>query len=171
MELMLTKEVNVMTRMLEDAGFEVQVASVSGQPIVGTATTLKPDLKLADVKIEDYVGFILPCMAAQNAEKEVPPEAVEVVKRAAAQGKPLAAQVSGVIILGKAGVLNGKDYAIYPDYRFFIPTGATWKGAGVVEDGSITTSGSCPYGERHAGQTDGTVELTQRFIAALEAAH
>jgi hypothetical protein len=44
----LTKEVVVMISMLEEAGFEVVVASNLGQPFVGSTVTLKPDLKLAD---------------------------------------------------------------------------------------------------------------------------
>ena len=60
---MLTKEVGVMVDMLEKAGYKVVVASASGQPITGGATTLKPDLKLADVNVDDYAGIVLPCMA------------------------------------------------------------------------------------------------------------
>jgi putative intracellular protease/amidase len=168
MELMLTKEINVMVRMLEEAGFKVEVASVSGKPITGYATTLEPDLKLADVKVEDYVGFIVPCMAAGDLEASVgePPEAVEVVKKAGAQGKPLAAQLSGVIILDRAGVLAGKQFAIRYDMRIFVH-GGTYSGEGVVQDGNITTSGSCPYTEKYGGKPDTTAELTKQFIASL----
>ena len=67
---MLTKEVGVMVSMLEKAGYKVVVASASGQPITGGATTLKPDLKLADVKVDDYAGFMFPCMAV---DMELPP--------------------------------------------------------------------------------------------------
>ena len=40
MELMLTKEVAVMVGMLEKAGYKAVVASASGKPITGGATTL-----------------------------------------------------------------------------------------------------------------------------------
>ena len=85
------------------------MASASGQPITGGATTLKPDLKLADVKVDDYAGLVFPCMAVPDAW-EPPPESVEIAKKAVAQGKPVAAQVGGVATLAAAGVLNGKQY-------------------------------------------------------------
>jgi putative intracellular protease/amidase len=171
MELMLTKEVNKMARMLEDAGFQVKVATVSGQPLVGASTTLAPDLRLEDVRVEDYVGFMVPCMAAGNTEAslQVPPEALQVVKEAAVQGKPLAAQLSGVIILDSAGVLEGKQFAIRYDMRLRVH-GGTFSGDGVVQDGNITTSGSCPYTEKYGGNPDTTVELTQKFIESMRGA-
>ena len=46
LELMLTKEVGVMVGMLEKAGFDVEVATASGAPIVAETSTLKPNLKL-----------------------------------------------------------------------------------------------------------------------------
>ena len=48
LDYMLTNEVNVMTKMLEEAGFEVVVASPSGQSLTGEEHTLSPDLRLAD---------------------------------------------------------------------------------------------------------------------------
>jgi putative intracellular protease/amidase len=160
---MLTQEVGVMMSMLQKAGFKVVVASPSGQPITGGTATLKPDMKLADVKVEDYAGFILPCMAIDTA----PPEAVEIVRKAAALGKPIAAQNSSVVlILAKAGVLTGKQFAMYPGYEIYVPEGI-YKGAGVVQDGNIITSGTCP---NYASGTrpDGTAELTQKLIDSLK---
>ena len=70
-ELMLTKEVGVMTDLLEQAGFEVVVATASGQPMVAGAATVKADLKLEDVDIDDYSGVIIPCMGV-GLEAETP---------------------------------------------------------------------------------------------------
>jgi putative intracellular protease/amidase len=154
-ELMLTKEVNVMLDMLEKAGLKVLVATDSGQPIAGSTTTLKPDLKLSDVKVEDYAGVILPCMAAGSApdSDRIPPDAVEIVKKAVVQGKPVAAQDSAIEILLKAGVLGGKQFAN--------------KGMGAVQDGNIITAGSCPYLAETPGNPDTTTELTQEFIDTI----
>ncbi|MDB4442648.1 hypothetical protein N9219_04435, partial [bacterium] len=62
-ELMLKKEVGVMIQILRDEGFVVKVATASGATIVAPTSKLKPDMRLAEVKKEDYVGFIMPCMA------------------------------------------------------------------------------------------------------------
>jgi putative intracellular protease/amidase len=177
LELMLTKEVNVMVGMLEKAGFEVEVATASGEPIVAETLTLKPDLKLVEVKVDEYAGFIMACMAVGILPPPPqPPEAVAIVKQAAAQEKPIAAQFGTVQILAEAGVRKGKRYAFLYD-----PLGARhgprkgprfvdaiYSGENVVQDGNIITSGVCPYIGRQQNQRDGTAELAQKLIAELK---
>jgi putative intracellular protease/amidase len=165
MELMLTKEVGVMKSMLEKAGYKVVIASASGQPLVGSVTTITPDLKLTDVKIDDYSGVILPCMAA-GSDAPIPPEAVEIVKKVVTQGKPIAAQATSLFIMSAAGALDGKQYAMYSEWANFNTSGI-YKGEGVVQDGNMITSGICPFMARLTGETDGTTELTQKFIDTL----
>lgn len=177
-ELMLKKEVGVMTQMLRDAGFVVNVATASGETIVAPTSKLKPDMKLAEVKKEDYIGFIMPCMAVGGIPgPPVAPEAVAIVKHAVAEGKPVAAQFGSVIILAQAGVLKGKKYAFLDDplkpTSFRTVTDprfedAIYSGWDVVQDGSIITSGVCPYLEKMTGLPDGTTKLTQAFIDELK---
>jgi putative intracellular protease/amidase len=145
MELMLTKEVGVMVSMLEHAGYRVVVASPSGQPFKGKSTTLTPNLRLIDVKISDYAGVVVPCLEADFLAIMAarPFEAVELVKSAAAQNKPVAGQVAGVQVLAKAGVLKGKHFAQAACYEH-APDGI-YEGVGVVRDGNIITSGICPF--------------------------
>jgi putative intracellular protease/amidase len=121
-ELMLTKEVGVMTSMLKDAGYEIVVANTSGATIRAPSMTLKPDLILAEVKVDDYVGIIMACMGVgMYPGPPVSPEAVTIVKQAIVDGKPVAAQAGSVIILAEAEVLKGKQVrtfsrtAIYPN--------------------------------------------------------
>jgi putative intracellular protease/amidase len=177
-ELMLKKEVGVMTQILRDEGFVVKVATASGSTIVAPTSKLKPDMRLAEVKKEDYVGFIMPCMAVGAFPgPPVAPEAVAIVKHAVAEGKPLAAQFGSVVILAQAGVLKGKKYAFLDDP--LKPTAwrtvtdprfvdAIYSGRGVVQDGNIITSGICPYLEARMNYPDGTTKLTQAFIDELK---
>ena len=176
LDLMLTKEVGVMTDMLQKAGFKVVVANVSGQPIEGLIKKLKPELKLSEVKVDDYAGFILPCMAVgMFPSPPVSPVAVSIVKQAVAKGKPVAAQLGSVNILAEAGVLKGKRYAFVQDPLNPLPPnekgsrfkGAIYSGRGVVQDGMIITSGICPAMEAATGMRDCTPELTRAFIAKL----
>lgn len=167
LELMLNSEVGVMTSLLQQAGFEVTVASPSGQPIVAATKTLKPDLKLSDVKIADYVGFVIPCL---GVTKELPADFVPAVKDAIARGKPVAAQSGGVGALAKAGVLSGRKYALanVPD----IATSpqfkdAVYSGTAIVQDGKIITSGICPMMAKATGLPNGTSRLTQALIDEL----
>jgi protease I len=166
MEFMLKNEVGVMVNNLEKAGFDVVFASPSGKPVVGGATTLTPDLKLADVKVDDYLGLILPCMAV-DLELRRDPDAIRVVKEAAAIGKPIAAQLGGILTLSDAGILDGKQFAMLSEASSLVPNGI-YKGEGVVQDGNIITSGICPLMAKMGEGKDGTLELTQKFIDALK---
>jgi putative intracellular protease/amidase len=168
MEYMLINEVDVMTKMLEKAGYKVETASVSGEPISAGKTTITPDFKLADVKIKDYAGFIFPCMAVPMDET-IASQLLDFAKSAAATGKPIAAQTGGVQILYEAGLLNGKQIGIFNMMEEMFPKSLI-KGEGVVQDGNIITSGICPYLAREFGKTDGTTELTQKLIDALASA-
>ena len=64
LEYTLKAEVGVMEQMIEQSGLTVVIATVSGQPLITESVHLTPDLKLIDVDIADYSGFILPCMHA-----------------------------------------------------------------------------------------------------------
>lgn len=177
-ELMLNEEVLVMSRMLRFAGYKVEVATASGMTIVSPGEDLKPDMILAKVKKEEYAGFIMPCMAVGGIPgPPVAPEAVAIAKYAADEGKPLAAQYGSVVILAQAGVLKGKKYAFFSDPLKPVPwrkitdprfDDAIFSGRGVVQDGKIITSGTCPLLKRMSGLPDGTAELTQAFIEELK---
>jgi putative intracellular protease/amidase len=176
LDLMLSKQVAVMTELLQKAGFKVVVATVDGQPIEGVIYKLKPDLKLSEVKIDDYAGVILPCMATGLFPgPPISPIVVSIVKQAVAKGKPVAAPGGSPHILAEAGVLKGKRYAFMDDPlnpsppNQKVPTfeGAIYSGSGLVQDGNIITSGRCPNIEARTGLPDNTPELTGAFIAEL----
>ena len=163
-QYLVTNEAVVMKSMLEEAGFKVVIASVSGRPFLRGDITLEPDLKLAEVKIADYVGFIIPCMSIGTSPGK--PEEVAIAKQAVAEGKQVAAQRIAVVILAQARVLAGKRYSYESnptyDTRF---DEAIYGGNGVVQDGNIITSAYCPL---YYSSLDQTVELTQALIASLQ---
>ena len=169
-DLMLTKEVGVMTSMLKDAGFGIVVATRSGMPIIGSTSTLKPDIRLDQVDLNDYIGVVLPCMAVGGIPG--PPIAPETIA------------IGSVIILAHAGVLKGKKYAYPSDPTKMSPaipvldpkfSDAIYGGKDVIQDGVIITSGVCPYIEKRSKQAgmegfiDGTPELTRLLILSLKA--
>lgn len=161
MEYMLTNEVGRMTEILKQAGFEVVTASISGETIKVGTLTFKPDLMFEKVNPDDYAGFIFPCMVSDLAGSTV----VTFAKEVAGKGKPIAAQAGGVVILAKAGLLNGKKYALGadggndPDFK-----GGIYSGTGVVQDGNLITSGVCPWIAKESGMADGTERLTKTLI-------
>jgi len=177
LDLMLKMEVDVMTQLLKKAGFQVDIATTSGSPIIGPTQKIVKVLRLVDTKLDDYVGVIMPCMAVGAFPgPPVSQETVVIVKKALADGKPVAASTFSVIILAEAGLLKGKKYAFsrdplktdanfaFTDLRF---EGAIYDGPGVVQDGKIITSGACPWMEKGYGMQNKAAELTQTFIAAL----
>jgi len=169
LELMLDEETGVMKEMLESAGIEVVVATTSGEPMKAGSLVLEADLEIADAKASDYDGFILPCMAPEPGSP-LPSDVVTLIEEAYASGKPIAASRGSVVILGKAGVLEGKAYSYAsevdvnerPEFK-----GGTFMGTGITQDGNVTTAGICPLASRGLKLPDGTEDLTRRFIDSL----
>ena len=173
-DTMLTKEVGVMKSMLEKAGFKVVASATDGMPIKGSVVTFTPDLKLSDVKVNDYAGVMVACMGGGALPStSVSPIAVSIAKEAVTQGKPVAASHGSVIILAEAGALVGKRYGFWvdplgigrrPDDRF---TGAIYGGTGIVQDRNIITCGVCYQVSVDQGLTDCTADLIQALITTL----
>ena len=173
-DLSIQMEVGTMMVLLKKAGFGVDVTSVSGQDVSGRSQKIENLLRLSEVKLDDYVGVIIPCMGAEDVTS---PKMVTTVKDVLAKGKPIAASYGAVAVLAKAGVLKGRKFAFLRDPSdplfkgYFVMTdfeGATYSGPGVVQDGKIITGGACPISEAYQGIQNRTFELTQTFIAAIK---
>jgi putative intracellular protease/amidase len=177
LDLMIKMEVGVMKTLLNEAKLEVDIATSSGVSILGPTEKIEKVLQLSQIKLDNYVGVIMPCMAVGLFPgPPVSPEAIAIVKKALLDGKPVAAPIGSATILAEAGVLKGRKYAFARDPLKKTPTqnitdprfeGGIYSGPGVVQDGKIITSGACAYIERLYGLQDGTVELTKKFIAAI----
>jgi putative intracellular protease/amidase len=164
-DFMLSQEAAVMKLVLEDAGYPVVVATVDGQPAKGSSLTLKADVKMADVQVADYTGFIVPCMAAGTSP--IPVESVALLKKAMAAKKPVAAQNSAVLILNQAGATRGRKFAFEDDLASAVKEGV-YSGIGIVQDGNLVTSGTCPLMAMQLSKPDGTQELTRKLIALIK---
>lgn len=163
-EIMVTKEAEVMKRMLQEAGYVVEIAAPTMEPWGPSAIALQPDRKLSDVNVAEYRAIVIPCLGI--ASDALRPELASVIKAAAAAGTLLAGQNGGVIMLAKAGVLDGKRYAaieLVPEMGK-----GTYTGPGIVKDGRIITSGTCPgTAALYNGTEDGTQKLMEVVLAEL----
>jgi putative intracellular protease/amidase len=169
LEFMLRREVGVMKDVLERSGFKVTVATLDGRLLSAGPIRLQPDIKLSDVNVADYEGFIMPCMAAGTAGAEnIPPESVALVKKAISAGKPFAAQLGAVNALALSGLLKGKRYAYEQEQSGPGFEGAIYSGTGVVRDGLLLTSGMCPYMARERNMNDGTEQLATALAEAIK---
>ena len=135
LELMLTREVGVMKDLLQKSGFQVVVATASKRPLEAGDLKLQPDLELSNVRVSDYRGFIMPCMAT-SLEQPVSSEVSAIINEAAGKGKPVAAQTGSVVQLWQAGVLKGKKYALGQGLGVPPLADATYSGDGIVQ-GSV----------------------------------
>lgn len=168
LELMITKEAGVMREMLQKAGYQVEVGSLTGESWGTPPHILKADRKLSAVNVADYRGVVIPCLGIMPSELH--PDLAAVIKSAVEKGKPVAAQNGGVEMLAKAGVLSGKRYAASDLTASELRSGI-YSGSGVVKDGRIITSGMCPGMARgYRGVQDGTPRLMEMLIAELEQA-
>jgi len=168
---MLTHEVGKMSELLKQSGFEVTIATITGEVLKADSINVTPDIRLSEVNIDEYTGFIMPCMAPDDTI--VTSEEIDFVRKVVNEGKPIAAQTGAVLILAKAGVLNGKKFAfpkneidnpdMYPEFKSGI-----YSGNGVVQDGNIITSGICPMMAKMNFGKDGTAELTQKLIQEIK---
>src|SRR4030042_1568452 len=79
LDLMIKMEVGVMNVLLKGAGFEVDIATTSGQTILGPTQKIEKVLRLSEVNVNDYVGIIMACMAVgMFPGPPVSPEAVAI---------------------------------------------------------------------------------------------
>jgi putative intracellular protease/amidase len=167
LQYMLQHEVGVMKDILEKSGFNVEVATIDGLMLKTDSMSLQPDMKLSDVKVIDYVGFIMPCMAAEDTT--VTQTEIDFVRNVMKENKPIAAQLGAVLILAKAGALDGKKYAVAEEIKNFKGfSKGQYSGEGVVKDGNLITSGVCPNYAREAKKKDGTAELTNTLVAVIK---
>jgi putative intracellular protease/amidase len=168
LNFMLTNEALKMKQILEQAGFAVDIATISDIILKSDSMSVKPDLTLSEVNIGKYSGFIFPCMAPKDTV--ITQQEKNFVREAVKEGKPIAAQTSAVFLLAEAGVLRGKKFAMEESLINLSQEfkNAVYSGIGVVQDGNIITSGTCPMMKKMQGLKDGTAELTNKLIQTIK---
>ena len=169
LELMLTEEVGVMKERLEAAGYDVVVATESGEGMRAGSASMDSDLAIRDAEDTAFVGLALPCMAPAR-DMPVSAEVQELVKRFVDAGKPILAARGSVGLVAEAGGLDGKRYAYASEVDLSERpefAGGEFEGTGVVRDGNVSTSGVCPLAAKGGAGPDGTEEVTARYLESL----
>ena len=114
---------------LRDAGADADV-----EP----ADTFDADLAVADARVADFDGLVLPGGTTNPDTLRMDEAAVALVKAFAEAGKPVAAICHGPWMLVEAGVLPGKTLTSWPSLRTDVENaGGTWQ-----DSESVT----CPKG-------------------------
>lgn len=94
-------------RLLEEHGFQVQVAASTRDEIKLTDFSLKPDLELAQARGSDY-DLVIFVAGRGNRELWHSPEAHRLARDALAAGNGVGASGAAVAILANAGLLQGR---------------------------------------------------------------
>lgn len=126
---------------LKEAGFEVDVASISRGNINGKhGYEVRVDKALRDVHAKDYDLLVLPGGKAPAALRKEP-AALEIVKEFFLGNKPVAAICHGPQILVTAGVLKGRRATCYHSVATELKeAGALYEDSEMVADGNLVTS-------------------------------
>lgn len=138
---------------LREAGAEVHVASLDGEPIRGWSggnwsDPVEADHALADISVQDYDCLVIPGGQINPDLLRVNEEAVALVRDFAKAGKTVAAICHGPWLLIEAGIIDGREATSYHSIRTDMENaGAKWKDEDVVADTAIVTS-------RHPGDLD-----------------
>lgn len=127
--------------ILRRAGADTQTVSVMGRKeITGShRITLQADLVFEETSFEDGTLFVLPGGMPGTKHLGAHEGLTSLLKKAAAEGKRVAAICAAPSVLGDLGLLEGKHAVCYPGFEDRLK-GAQVEFTPVVTDGNITTS-------------------------------
>lgn len=142
-------ELEVPLERLQDAGANIDIASIEMGDITGWdeddwGDEIEVDVKISDVDIDDFDALILPGGQINPDLLRVNEAAVSLIRDFAATGKPVAAICHAPWLLIEAELVNGRRLTCYKSIRTDVANaGATVVDEAVVVDGNIITS-RCP---------------------------
>ena len=142
-------ELEVPLERLQDAGADIDIASIELGDITGWdeedwGDDIEVDLKISDVDIDNYDALVLPGGQINPDLLRVEKDAVALIRDFAATGKPVAAICHAPWLLIEAGLVKGRRVTSYKSIRTDVANaGADVVDEAVVIDGNIITS-RCP---------------------------
>ena len=126
--------------LLRRANIETALVSVTGKPVPGShGITVVADIALEDVDLSKADMVVLPGggLGYKNLGKE--PRVERLVKEAAEKGLWVAAICAAPTLLGKWGLLTGKDAVCYPGMEEGLTGAQARMDQRFVTDGKIIT--------------------------------
>lgn len=140
---------------LEEAGFEVDVASITTEIAVGAdGSEVKPDLAVKDVNVDDYKAVAV--IGGPGAPKlAMYSEVLDMLRKFDNDNKIVAAICISPTILAKAGLLDGKKATVWngdgKQAGVIEAAGAEFVDKAVVQDGRVIT-GNGPAAAKEFGK-------------------
>ncbi len=139
-------ELQVPKRKLSEMGATVHVASPKSGSIKGWdkknwGDSVTVDLALSEARSEDYDALVLPGGQMNPDALRMESKAIELIKRFADAGKPVAAVCHAPWLLIDAGLVEGRKLTSWPSVRMDLQNaGGTVVDESVVEDRGVITS-------------------------------
>jgi len=126
-------------QMLERRGAEVQLASLTLDPIQATVhddpgKTIRPNLTIDQVNPDDFDALILPGGVRNPDDLRIHGNVIGLIRDFNRQGKPIAAICHGPWLLVEADLLRGRTATSWPSIR----TDLRNAGANVVDEPAVT---------------------------------
>jgi 4-methyl-5(b-hydroxyethyl)-thiazole monophosphate biosynthesis len=126
--------------VLRRAGAQVTTVHLKANPVTGShSIRITADASIDSAAVGDYDCIALPGGMPGSENLKNDPRVLDLVRELAAAGKITAALCAAPMVLGAAGVLQGKRATCYPGFEDFM-TGARHVGDPVVRDGAIITA-------------------------------
>ncbi|MEY8353797.1 DJ-1 family glyoxalase III [Lachnospiraceae bacterium 54-53] len=141
-EVELLAVVDVLIR----GGQEVKLVSVTGKKDVVSAHQVKiqADYEFSEVDLKDADVLFLPGGMPGTRNLGAHQGLLQALKEAHAEKKRIGAICAAPSILGKLGILEGKNATCFPGFEPEL-TGAVYTRQGVVTDGNVTTARGLGY--------------------------
>ena len=128
--------------ILRRANVEVVTLGVTGEYVTGAHNiTVKADAFLQDAKLEKLDAVILPGGLGGTNNMDASSEVKSLIQYAADNNKLVCAICAAPSILGKMGLLEGKDATCYPGFEETFKGGNYIKKSVVKCDNFITSDG------------------------------
>ncbi|WP_432769973.1 MAG: type 1 glutamine amidotransferase [Sphingopyxis sp.] len=142
-------ELEVPLERLQDAGADIDIASLKMGEITGWdaddwGDSIEVDLKIEDAKAADYDALVLPGGQINPDLLRVEASAIALIRDFASAGKPVAAICHAPWLLIEAGLAPGRRMTSYKSIRTDVANaGAQVVDEAVVRDANLITS-RCP---------------------------
>lgn len=127
--------------ILRRAGLSVQTVGVNGKTVMGKHNIpVSADIEIAEIALhDDLQAVVLPGGIPGAENLDASKEVQAAIDFAAKNGKFLCAICAAPFILGKKGLLNGKNAICYPGFESDLH-GATISKSAVCRDGNCITA-------------------------------
>jgi len=151
-------------QILQEAGATVVLAAPTRAPIQATVhddpgKTIRPDLTIDEVDADEFDALVIPGGVRNPDHLRTNATAIQLIRRVAGQGKPVAAICHGPWLLVEADLLRGRTATSWSSIRTDLRNaGATVVDQPAVTDGNIITS----------RQPDDVAAFTRALIQLIE---